>query len=1053
MLPDRKTIRHIKSITEDRRALDVFIDRKTAIRLFLDYLHADPPQQKVLFFHGDGGNGKSLLLQFLCRHCCYYLPESIRSGITSIDHEQVVAIKDMPNVQAIPYAHIDFAPTPGSANAHREVFAGLAKLRRSLAGDQMGRGYNLRFPLYDFACLWYLNSIGKLTTERLHDLLPPEETDFVVELYNAFAHTSWGLVGKAASLFTHRHQRLREWFTFYIRERKLDGERKDEVQEIKSMNPESELLDELPRLFAEDLRIALSYENSPQRVALFFDTHEAFWGDQRQLSDDLFFGRDKWLRQLLTSLDLSSGVVVVVAGRELPRWSEASTFYIPEEKLEPYHIGHFSNVDAQSYLHRAGIEDIQLRDALVNLAQIQSNKPAQAGETAERGEVHPFLLGLGVDVVRAAEKRGLPLTLEDLQAAAPSIAHEIDNVIGTLLRYAEEPIQDAVHALSACRSFNKEIYLMLGKELDFRVSDADFRTLTKFSFVWEVEGGEGSWYRIHELLRRLFYERGDPKTRAADEVLQTYYEEQGEIDDLAAYVEAIYHRNRLNWEVGVASWIRLFDVMREAHHYELCKALLLIRNELEIGSASCRARVLLTEGAYLMLVARYDEALQAYLGAVSAYDEAIVELPKDTQLYHDKGMALYHLGDLYSLLSRYKEALDCCTQAISAYSESLQYAADDALSHARIHNSRGTSLQLIGDIHLDLKEYAEAQSNYERAIAAHDTAITIYAPLRSIDDEANISYPIPYDIGFHNNKGMALQALGNIYVKLSVATSHDIADRTKLLALSEKAVDCYEQAITAYKSARERAPHYVTAANNIAVVLRRLAELQGRLTVVYSSRGDSQRSLALSRAALENYRESVFAHDHSIRLAPHDVRYYTNKGLTLHRLGDLYMQVGQDQDALENYTLSLAAYEEGLQITPNYITAHHGRGMLLFQAGELHAERLRKVLEGTKDLQDILAHYQGAMANYLEAISALDHALRYAPGDPIYRRDKGLVLHSMGDLELTMGHNQKACLAFQHALNEYCNALQIVPGDERIQEQRDKVLSIINVRCEADGGE
>jgi hypothetical protein len=51
-----------ETITTGWRALQLFTDRYQAIRLFLRYLHTNPPDARILFFYGDRGNGKSLLL-------------------------------------------------------------------------------------------------------------------------------------------------------------------------------------------------------------------------------------------------------------------------------------------------------------------------------------------------------------------------------------------------------------------------------------------------------------------------------------------------------------------------------------------------------------------------------------------------------------------------------------------------------------------------------------------------------------------------------------------------------------------------------------------------------------------------------------------------------------------------------------------------------------------------------------------------------------------------------------------------------------------------------
>ncbi len=65
-----KTGQSSDTITEGWRALKLFTDRREAIRLFSSYLNDDPAREQVLFFYGDGGNGKSLLLRFLREYYC-----------------------------------------------------------------------------------------------------------------------------------------------------------------------------------------------------------------------------------------------------------------------------------------------------------------------------------------------------------------------------------------------------------------------------------------------------------------------------------------------------------------------------------------------------------------------------------------------------------------------------------------------------------------------------------------------------------------------------------------------------------------------------------------------------------------------------------------------------------------------------------------------------------------------------------------------------------------------------------------------------------------------
>ncbi len=57
------------SITEGDRALALFTDRYSFTRLLAERIH-EPPSEKILFFHGAGGNEKSLLLKHLRQNIC-----------------------------------------------------------------------------------------------------------------------------------------------------------------------------------------------------------------------------------------------------------------------------------------------------------------------------------------------------------------------------------------------------------------------------------------------------------------------------------------------------------------------------------------------------------------------------------------------------------------------------------------------------------------------------------------------------------------------------------------------------------------------------------------------------------------------------------------------------------------------------------------------------------------------------------------------------------------------------------------------------------------------
>ena len=173
------------------------------------------------------------------------------------------------------------------------------------------------------------------------------------------------------------------------------------LEDIQAMDPERDLIPEMPRLLALDLNAALSAEDAPPRIVLLFDGHDAFAtvNGFAVLEGD----RDLWLRRLLASVDLDGGVVPVVTSRRELRWDEKVRYTIPTEYLDALTIDSFAEVDAHDYLKKAGVNDLALRARLCDYARVAPY------------EVHPLLAGLGADIVLQASQprttphsRGLP---------------------------------------------------------------------------------------------------------------------------------------------------------------------------------------------------------------------------------------------------------------------------------------------------------------------------------------------------------------------------------------------------------------------------------------------------------------------------------------------------------------------------------------------------------------------------------------------------------------------------------------------------------------------
>ncbi|XWK87411.1 MAG: hypothetical protein U7127_24950 [Phormidium sp.] len=309
------------STTKIEQKLELFTNRYQFIRIFAEYLNEELPRQKILFFYGDGGNSKTLLLNFLREKCCKHFPPDIWHRLKAKSDVELASQIEQEtwDYTRIPSVIHDFGQQPIGDDRPQDPFYGLLLLRRNL------EGYGLRFPLYSYACIWYLYRTGKL--EKAKQLLPAEEIDLLSTLVDFLSQNSWASLLKVGLNILGKHWSQQLTMLFQRR-----GLPKEDIERIHTMKPETELINELPLLFAADLNAIMQQPKVPPRIVLFFDTHEAFWGNQRDLQGEQLFYPDEWLRQLLKSLILESGIVVVVAGRDQPSWTDAPK----DTKIPPF---------------------------------------------------------------------------------------------------------------------------------------------------------------------------------------------------------------------------------------------------------------------------------------------------------------------------------------------------------------------------------------------------------------------------------------------------------------------------------------------------------------------------------------------------------------------------------------------------------------------------------------------------------------------------------------------------------------------------------------------
>lgn len=880
------------TITEGWRALELFTDRRRPTQHFVRYLNDDPPTERILIFEGDGGNGKSLLLRHFLEKCCKRFSREEWASLKGLSAGEFFdRIEADENADPVPVAFLDFGIQPRGDDRPQEAFGGLLMLRRQLAT------FGIQFPIFDFACVWYLQQIGGLTSERVARLFPSEQSNLALELLQTTVGAHW----LTETIFTVLKKQFGNRLSLYFKQRAVLEEK---ISEIQRMDPQRELIEHLPRFFAEDTNANISASTGPERIVLLFDTHEALWGDRRDLSDELFFERDEWLRNLLANLHLEKGVVAVVAGREAPRWDRAAKFRIPSDFVDVQLVGHLTAADADEYLLRAGITDKDLRLEIGRYAEVSPD------------HIHPLHLGLGADVALAAFRKGGSLQPAEFRTA-PALQERGIALVSRLLRYVDAELGFAVRALAAPRTFNREIYRVLGQEMRFRVTDSTFESLTSFSFVWRAASRGEGYFRLHDLLRRALQDKEDDVMSSAHPILESYYRGQGS-GNLSHRVEAIYHANKTDWKRGADEWLQLFDNAERISDFEACRALLDLRSEITFLEKAEYARSCKIAGDYFFDLARYPEAREEYLEAIRSCSDGIERDGGSAQLHEGFANAHMFLGRLRMKLSEYDDALDNYDSAFEAFD-----AAHAMSSEVRLLNKKAEVLVNRGEMLAAMGRHEDALSDLEAALPLIDQALQ--------EGGSNVDV--------HNNRGDALLLRGQSEMAL---------------ARYENAEMSLEAAVVSYRAALNIDSADVLANNNIGETLQSLGQLQT--------------TIAKSDEALSTLAQALEAYDRSLAHAPYDLYVLNNQGIVVSSIGQAHMSMQRWDDGIESFAEAIQIYDRILERAPDDVWVHNNKATAYLLAGLCHKKA------GHSD--EARMRYEHGIGTYEQAIIRAPNDLR-----------------------------------------------------------------------------
>ena len=177
----------------------------------------------------------------------------------------------------------------------------------------------------------------------------------------------------------------------------------------------------------------------------------------------------------------------------------------------------------------------------------------------------------------------------------------------------------------------------------------------------------------------------------------------------------------------------MFDKALEESRYDDCRAMLAVREGLNIFSYFQFARVSECEGAFYSQQSRHEQAEQEYREAIYCYQRDLENSPEDTATLNNLGNALQRLGDLQSSLSQSQEALASYENAIASYDTALSLAPN----YIQVHNNLGRTLINLANLYVNLSQPERAGECFNYAVNILSRSLEIApnnASIRSLRD-------------------------------------------------------------------------------------------------------------------------------------------------------------------------------------------------------------------------------------------------------------------------------------------------------------------------------
>ncbi|MBN1318641.1 MAG: tetratricopeptide repeat protein, partial [Anaerolineales bacterium] len=488
------------------------------------------------------------------------------------------------------------------------------------------------------------------------------------------------------------------------------------------------------------------------KAVILFDTYEL--GSQSQ---------DAWLRDIFLDSDLSSNVLLVIAGRDrlTDMWREWFSVLLVLE-LSP-----FSDAEAREYLKKRGLTSPSLVQALLTAT----------------GRF-PWSLALITDTSAARH-----INLVDIEDTAT--VHNLgDMLVDRFLSQVNDDaeMRDLVYLCAVPRNFDHDVISTLWGRPDV---SGPLDRLRRFSFVQVRDDGRWS---IHSVVRQAINRRLKSNTPQRWQDLNRnaaiFYRQRAETWPLYTdewrwlTLESLYHRTQVREDDGIHLFSNLFESAKRFLHYDFCSELLSTVDEVQLEQTSSQLWVEYYAGKMARLTnsAAWEQAHQINrrLYALPDLEPALV-----ARIANDLGRYYYHIACQYTeAVAMLEKALELRRKVEGDLGEAYvlshlapAFAAAGMQEKALQAGQRCVALSIEikdpyreGWGHYSLGESESKAGNWEKSLSHLERAACIF---QSLDSEFELGVVLRRMGRAQMQLGHWDQALANYQANLALMRKYD----------------------------------------------------------------------------------------------------------------------------------------------------------------------------------------------------------------------------------------------------------------------------------------